>query len=93
MATQAEKLKRFASLHAGETPLVLVANLLMLALAIWFKPNLAKRFLGGLVHSAGAHYLEVLLRLVVGLALLQAMPAVMPLAPSGNLGTQVNLYV
>lgn len=27
------------------------------------------------------------------LALLQAMPAVMPLAPSGNLGTQVNLYV
>lgn len=27
------------------------------------------------------------------LALLQAMPAVLPLAPSGNLGTQVNLYV
>lgn len=48
--------------------------LLILALAIWFKPNLAKRFLGGLVHSAGAHYLEVLLRLVVGLALLQAAP-------------------
>ena len=27
------------------------------------------------------------------LALLQAMPAVLPTAPSGNLGTQVNLYV
>ena len=27
------------------------------------------------------------------LALLQAMPAVLPLAPNGNLGTQVNLYV
>ncbi len=27
------------------------------------------------------------------LALLQAMPAVLPLAPSGSLGTQVNLYV
>jgi hypothetical protein len=27
------------------------------------------------------------------LALLQAMPAVLPLAPSGSLGTHVNLYV
>ena len=60
---------------AARVVLVLFAcYLLMLALAIWFKPNLAKRFLGGLVHSAGAHYLEVLLRLVVGLALLQAVP-------------------
>ncbi len=62
------------SMLARVVLLLFACYLLSLAFAIWFKPNLAKRFLGGLVHSAGAHYLEVFLRLVVGLALLQAGP-------------------
>jgi len=51
--------------------------LLVLGAAALGHPALAKTFLGGFVSSAATHFLEVVLRIVAGLALIAAAPTML----------------